>query len=251
VDIVSEVMGQDAVCSEPPEVDHNYWKDSRNRFIQMMEEKRERDAISELASAERKGLKKGLEKGRRAGLKEGRVEGRVEGLQEGLMKGQFPPVGHVRDFHPIANAHVGRTNFKTMGLRLPTKAPQGILSGPLTPLIFSPAFSNSADEEPALPEPEKGDDDRRQGNHQGGEPPSCHPSRDEHSGKHVPADQKPERQNAPKKNDVPQAAPEKTPALFLRRHLQPPPFLISDIIKDESTFVPVQASYARLRHDRD
>jgi hypothetical protein len=45
LDIVSEVMEKDKVFSEVMEAEKDYWGESRNRFIQMMQEKHERDAI--------------------------------------------------------------------------------------------------------------------------------------------------------------------------------------------------------------
>ncbi|MDR1916714.1 MAG: hypothetical protein LBQ58_09100 [Synergistaceae bacterium] len=72
VDILSESMVSDEVFSEVMKVEKDFWGDKRNRFIQLMEERRELDAISELASAKR----------------EGKAEGRVEGLAEGLAKGE-------------------------------------------------------------------------------------------------------------------------------------------------------------------
>jgi predicted transposase/invertase (TIGR01784 family) len=82
VDIVSEVMTQDAVFSQVIEAERDFWGDSRNRFVQMKEEKRKLDALSELDSAIRKGLRKGLAKGREEGRQEGREEGRQEGREE-------------------------------------------------------------------------------------------------------------------------------------------------------------------------
>jgi hypothetical protein len=51
VNIVSELITQDEVFAEVLKVEKDYWGDSRNRFIQMMEEKRERDAVTDLAFA--------------------------------------------------------------------------------------------------------------------------------------------------------------------------------------------------------
>jgi predicted transposase/invertase (TIGR01784 family) len=61
VDIVLEVMRQDKVFSEVLKAERDYWGDSRNRFIQMQEEKRERDALSRLAGAKREGIQKGTQ----------------------------------------------------------------------------------------------------------------------------------------------------------------------------------------------
>jgi predicted transposase/invertase (TIGR01784 family) len=59
VDIVSELITQDEVFAEVLKVEKDYWGDSRNRFIQMMEEKRERDAVTDLAFARREGKAEG------------------------------------------------------------------------------------------------------------------------------------------------------------------------------------------------
>jgi predicted transposase/invertase (TIGR01784 family) len=67
VDILSESMVGDEVFSEVMKAENDFWADKRNRFIQLMEERRELDAVSELASAKR----------------EGRAEGKAEGLAEG------------------------------------------------------------------------------------------------------------------------------------------------------------------------
>jgi predicted transposase/invertase (TIGR01784 family) len=92
VDIVFEAMAQDEVFSQVIKAERDFWGDSRNRFIQMQEEKRERDALSELASATRKGLAKGLLKGEAIGLLKGRTEGEAAGLLKGeaigLTKGE-------------------------------------------------------------------------------------------------------------------------------------------------------------------
>jgi predicted transposase/invertase (TIGR01784 family) len=60
-DMVLEVMSRDKVFSEVLKAERDYWGDSRNRFIQMQEEKRERDALSRLAGAEKKGIQKGTQ----------------------------------------------------------------------------------------------------------------------------------------------------------------------------------------------
>jgi predicted transposase/invertase (TIGR01784 family) len=46
--------------------------------MQLMEERRELDAISELASAKREGRAEGLAEGRTAGLAEGEAKGKAE-----------------------------------------------------------------------------------------------------------------------------------------------------------------------------
>jgi predicted transposase/invertase (TIGR01784 family) len=72
-------MVRDEVFSEVMKVEKDFWGDKRNRFMQLMEERRELDAISERASAKREGKAEG----RIEGLAEGKAEGRVEGLAEG------------------------------------------------------------------------------------------------------------------------------------------------------------------------
>ncbi|MDR1943623.1 MAG: hypothetical protein LBQ19_02265, partial [Synergistaceae bacterium] len=86
VDIVSEVMEKDKVFSEVMEAEKDYWGESRNRFIQMMQEKHERDAIWERKNAEKKALeaaRKAIEKDMAKGIAEGRAEGKAEGIAEG------------------------------------------------------------------------------------------------------------------------------------------------------------------------
>ncbi|MDR1885628.1 MAG: hypothetical protein LBQ56_05080 [Synergistaceae bacterium] len=82
VDILSESMVSDEVFSEVMKAERDFWSDRRNRYIQLMEERRELDAISELASAKREGRAEGLAegeaKGRTAGLLEGEAKGRAE-----------------------------------------------------------------------------------------------------------------------------------------------------------------------------
>jgi predicted transposase/invertase (TIGR01784 family) len=85
VDILSEVLTKDKVFSEVLKAEHDYWGDRRNRFIQMMEEKRERDALYELAGAKRRVLAEGLEEGLAKGLEKGVAIGRAEGRLEGKL----------------------------------------------------------------------------------------------------------------------------------------------------------------------
>jgi predicted transposase/invertase (TIGR01784 family) len=79
VEILSETMAQDEVFSEVLKAEKDFWGDSRNRFIQLIEERRDRDAIWELASAKREGRAEGLAEGEAKGL----VKGKAEGLAEG------------------------------------------------------------------------------------------------------------------------------------------------------------------------
>ncbi|MDR1965176.1 MAG: Rpn family recombination-promoting nuclease/putative transposase [Synergistaceae bacterium] len=92
VDIVAEAMAKDEIFSEVMEAEKDYWGESRNRFIQMMQEKHERDALWELENARKKGLAvglaEGLAEGRAEGLSEGLAEGRAEGLSEGRAEGE-------------------------------------------------------------------------------------------------------------------------------------------------------------------
>jgi predicted transposase/invertase (TIGR01784 family) len=87
VDILSEVLAKDEVFSEVLKAERDYWGDRRNRFIQMMEEKRERDALYELAGAKRRALAEGLEQGLAEGLERGLAEGLEKGLEKGLAEG--------------------------------------------------------------------------------------------------------------------------------------------------------------------
>jgi predicted transposase/invertase (TIGR01784 family) len=92
VDIVSEALTKDEVFSEVLKAEHDYWRDSRNRFIQMMEEKRERDALSELADAKNQGVAEGLKKGLTKGRAEGRLEGKLSMARSMLADGLPPEV---------------------------------------------------------------------------------------------------------------------------------------------------------------
>jgi predicted transposase/invertase (TIGR01784 family) len=56
-------MTEDEIFTEVAKAEHDYWGDSRNRFLQMIEEKHERDALSALRYAERKGMAKGKAEG--------------------------------------------------------------------------------------------------------------------------------------------------------------------------------------------
>ncbi|GHV30760.1 hypothetical protein FACS1894167_12110 [Synergistales bacterium] len=60
---MSEVMTQDKVFTEVMKAENDYWGNSRNRYIQYLEEKHERDALSVITSAERRGEAKGEAKG--------------------------------------------------------------------------------------------------------------------------------------------------------------------------------------------
>jgi flagellar biosynthesis/type III secretory pathway protein FliH len=81
-------MVSDEVFSEVMKAERDFWSDRRNRYMQLMEERRELDAISELASAKREGIAEGLAEGRTAGLAEGRTVGLAEGLAIGEAKGE-------------------------------------------------------------------------------------------------------------------------------------------------------------------
>jgi actin-related protein len=94
VDIVSEVTTHDSVFSEVVKTEQDYWRDTKNRFIQMMDEKRERDALHEQRRAQRladEALKKGMEKSRI----EGKAEGKIEVARNMLSKGF--PLGEIAD----------------------------------------------------------------------------------------------------------------------------------------------------------
>jgi predicted transposase/invertase (TIGR01784 family) len=78
VDIVSEVMAKDEVFSKVMEVEKDYWGESRNRFIQMMQEKHERDALWIRENDRKKGFEQGFEQGLSEGLSKGLSKGRAE-----------------------------------------------------------------------------------------------------------------------------------------------------------------------------
>ncbi|GHV55787.1 hypothetical protein FACS1894216_18890 [Synergistales bacterium] len=61
---MSELMTQDKVFTEVMKAENDYWGNSRNRYIQYLEEKHERDALSVITSAERRGEAKGKAEGK-------------------------------------------------------------------------------------------------------------------------------------------------------------------------------------------
>lgn len=91
VDIVSEVTTHDSVFSEVVKTEQDYWRDTKNRFIQMMDEKRERDALHEQRRAQRladEALKKGMEKAMEKGMKKGIKKGMEKGMEKGRIEGE-------------------------------------------------------------------------------------------------------------------------------------------------------------------
>ncbi|GHV30753.1 hypothetical protein FACS1894167_12090 [Synergistales bacterium] len=76
---MSEVMTQDKVFTEVMKAENDYWGNSRNRYIQYLEEKHERDALSVITSAERRGEAKGLAKGLAKGEAKGLAKGEAKG----------------------------------------------------------------------------------------------------------------------------------------------------------------------------
>jgi predicted transposase/invertase (TIGR01784 family) len=75
VDIVTETMAKDEIFSRVMEAERDYWGDSRNRFIQLREEKRQMD---ELYAQRREG------RAERRGRLEGEAKGIVKGIEEGI-----------------------------------------------------------------------------------------------------------------------------------------------------------------------
>ena len=71
VDVVAQLTQADPVFKEVLKAEEDYWGDKRNRFIQYLEEKAERDVISDLEWATQQGIKKG------------KLEGKLEGILEG------------------------------------------------------------------------------------------------------------------------------------------------------------------------
>jgi len=95
VDILSDVMESDKVFTEVAQAERDYWGDSRNRFLQMIEEKHERDAISAKRYAERTAVEKervAMEKGLAEGRAEGKSEGKVEVARNLLARGVSPEI---------------------------------------------------------------------------------------------------------------------------------------------------------------
>jgi predicted transposase/invertase (TIGR01784 family) len=72
--------------------EHDYWGDSRNRYIQYLEEKRERDALSVITNAERRGEARGIAKGEARGIKKGIAEGKFDMARNLLKAGVSPEV---------------------------------------------------------------------------------------------------------------------------------------------------------------
>jgi predicted transposase/invertase (TIGR01784 family) len=70
VDMMTEVAVKDEVFAQVLEAEQDFWGDSRNRFMQLREEKYERDALSQLRSAERRGIARGKREGKREGKME-------------------------------------------------------------------------------------------------------------------------------------------------------------------------------------
>ena len=56
---MAEMTQADPVFKEVLKAEEDYWGDKRNRFIQYLEEKAERDVISDLEWATQQGIKKG------------------------------------------------------------------------------------------------------------------------------------------------------------------------------------------------
>ena len=82
VDVVAQLTQADPIFKEVLKAEKDYWGDKRNRFIQYLEEKAERDAISELAWATQQGIQQGIEQGIEQGIGEGIARGLAEGKRE-------------------------------------------------------------------------------------------------------------------------------------------------------------------------
>ena len=79
VDVVTQLTQADPVFKEVLKAEEDYWGDKRNRFIQYLEEKAERDVISDLEWATQQGIARGLAEGMQKGKLEGILEGKLEG----------------------------------------------------------------------------------------------------------------------------------------------------------------------------
>ena len=80
VDVVAQLTQADPVFKEVLKAEEDYWGDKRNRFIQYLEEKAERDAISDLAWATQQGIERGIQQG----IQEGKLETAKNLLRMGL-----------------------------------------------------------------------------------------------------------------------------------------------------------------------
>ena len=72
---MAQLTQADPIFKEVLKAEEDYWGDKRNRFIQYLEEKAERDVISDLEWATQQGIKKGKLEGKLEGLLEGKREG--------------------------------------------------------------------------------------------------------------------------------------------------------------------------------
>ena len=78
VDVVAQLTKADPVFKEVLKAEEDYWGDKRNRFIQYLEEKAERDAISDLAWATQQGIEQGIQQGIEQGIARGLAESKRE-----------------------------------------------------------------------------------------------------------------------------------------------------------------------------
>ena len=76
---MAQMTQADPVFKEVLKAEEDYWGDKRNRFIQYLEEKAERDVISDLEWATQQGIARGLAEGMQKGKLEGILEGKLEG----------------------------------------------------------------------------------------------------------------------------------------------------------------------------
>ena len=88
VDVVAQLTQADPVFKEVLKAEKDYWGDKRNRFIQYLEEKAERDAISDLEWATQQGIEQGIQQGMQQGMQKGKLEGILEGELKGKLEGE-------------------------------------------------------------------------------------------------------------------------------------------------------------------
>ena len=75
---MAQLTQADPIFKEVLKAEEDYWGDKRNRFIQYLEEKAERDAISDLAWATQQGIEQGIQQGIEQGIARGLAESKRE-----------------------------------------------------------------------------------------------------------------------------------------------------------------------------
>jgi predicted transposase/invertase (TIGR01784 family) len=104
VDLVTQVQKVDPVFQQVMEAEQNYWGDSRNRFLQMLEERAERDSYSALQSATREALNRGRVEGEAKGRAEGSYFRTLEMAR--LMLARSMPVDAIADLTGLSESEV-------------------------------------------------------------------------------------------------------------------------------------------------